>query len=124
MANSADFYPDDPAQSTAPVLGITTPADGATLADEAVIVEGTLDASWNTGVTINGIPVQRGGTPWGSEFALRVPLQMGSNSIEITATGQSGKQISQSLTVTRSGSAAFQLNAAPHRAFAPAEVLF
>ena len=122
--NNADFYPDDPAQSAAPQLQITTPADGATIAEESVIVEGALDAPWNTGITINGLPALRGGTPWGSEFALRVPLQTGSNSIEIVATGQSGKQISRTLTVTRSGRASFRLNAAPSRAFAPAEILF
>ncbi len=122
--NSADFYPDDPAQHTAPVLSIATPVDGATIADETVLIEGTLDASWNTGVTINGIPTQRGGTPWGSEFVLQVPLEPGANTFEVTATGQSGKQISQTLTVTRAGSAAFRLNAAPRRAFAPADVLF
>jgi hypothetical protein len=122
--NAADFYPDDPTQNAAPVLSIATPVDGATITDETVIIEGTLDAPWNTGIMINGIPAQRGGTPWGSEFALRLPLQSGSNHIEITATGQSGKQVSQTLTVTRAGSAAFHLNAAPRRAFAPADVLF
>ena len=123
--NTADFYPDDPAQNAAPVLSIATPADGATIADETVIIEGTLDAPWNTGITINGIPAQRGGTPWGSEFILQVPLEPGANTFEVTATGKSGKQVSQTLTVTRAGSAAFHLNAAPRRAFAPAaDVLF
>ena len=89
-----------------------------------MVVTGTLDAPPNTGVTVNGIVAHRGGTPYGSEFAARVPLAPGVNEINVTATLLSRKQVIQTLTVTSSSESLFGVYASPNNSFAPTTISF
>ncbi|MEW8544011.1 MAG: PKD domain-containing protein [Candidatus Thiodiazotropha sp.] len=101
--NDADYYPNDSEISMAPEIIVYEPLDGTILNKDYVIVKGTVDDSPNIGITINGIVAERANGPNGSEFAARIPLVDGGNELTITATTLAGKQISQSLTVTREG---------------------
>ena len=122
--NANDYFPNDPAQNQAPVLTVTSPLDGSIVIDNTVLVTGTLAAPANTGVTVNGIVAYLGGTPYGNEFAAVVPLQTGSNTLTITATSLNRKQLSQTLTVSRSDDNLLSATASPNPAFAPAEIAF
>lgn len=122
--NASDYHPNDPARYQPPVLTITTPQEGTMIEGDSVLISGTLTAPPNTGVTINDEVAHRGGAPYGSEFAARVPLERGSNEITVTAILLSRKQMSQTLNVTRSGHSLFGVSASPDNAFAPATVEF
>lgn len=101
--NDADYYPNDATQALAPLLSISTPQDGIMIDGTSVLIQGSITAPPNTGITINGIVAQRGGIPYGSEFAAIIPLQAGANIVTITATTQSRKQVSQTLTINSTG---------------------
>jgi hypothetical protein len=73
-----------------------------------VIVKGTLQAPSNSGVTVNGIVAQMTGDPYGSEFAVRVPLAMGANELEVVVTTISHKQVSQILSLNRTGASPYR----------------
>jgi PKD repeat protein len=78
-------------------IAVDSPGDGATITGPDVMVSGTVINSTGaeTGVTVNGLPA----TVTGSRFlANRVPLQHGSNTIEIKATDANG----MTTTTTRS----------------------
>jgi hypothetical protein len=52
---------------------------------------------------VNGIVAEITGIPIGSEFAARIPLEMGANELNVKLTTVSNKQISQTLAVNRTG---------------------
>jgi PKD repeat protein len=99
IANDADFYPNDPREHPLPRLTVLEPADGADIETDYVIVRGTIAAPDNTGVIVNGKVAERGGN--GLEFIARVPLDQGSNELQITATTLSRRHVSQTVTVNR-----------------------
>ncbi|MEW8005072.1 MAG: PKD domain-containing protein [Candidatus Thiodiazotropha sp.] len=101
VGNDADFYPNDPNETEPPEFTILEPMDNADINDDYVIVKGTLTIPSNVGITINNIVAEKGGDPYGSEFAARVPLVDGVNEIQITATTLSRKHITQTLTINR-----------------------
>ncbi len=117
--NASDFHPNDPARHEAPVITITSPLGNVSVEGGSIVVTGTLDAPANTGVTVNGIVAHRGGTPYGREFAARVPLVPGANEINVTATLLSGKQITETLTVTSNSESQFGVYASPDNSFTP-----
>lgn len=104
VVNDMDFYPNDPGLQTAPLLTVSSPINGSEINDDYVIVRGTLEAPVNSGVTVNGVIAEISGNPFGSEFAVRVPIEMGVNELEVNLTTVSDKQVSQALTVNRTGS--------------------
>ncbi|MCU7859081.1 MAG: hypothetical protein KZQ86_04450, partial [Candidatus Thiodiazotropha sp. (ex Lucinoma kastoroae)] len=119
--NDTDFYPNDPQDRPLPQLTVSEPADGAEIGADYVIVRGTVDAPENTGVTVNGIVAERGGEPYGHEFIAKVPLAEGSNELTIMATTLSRKQVSQTLTVNRSGESPVSFFVSESSGFAPLE---
>ncbi|MCF6225547.1 MAG: thrombospondin type 3 repeat-containing protein [Xanthomonadales bacterium] len=122
--NDSDWYPNDPSLNAAPVLTITSPLAGATHNSGRLRVTGTLSAAPNTGITVNGIVARLGGTPYGSEFAVMVPLEPGSQDITVTATLLSRKQVSQTVNVTAGTQQQFLAYAYPDHAFSTATVEF
>lgn len=80
-----------------PVLTVTSPADGATVTDEVLVVTGTVtDASPIAEVTVNGGPASLAG----EDFSATLVLETGANTILVVATDVVGNTSSVSLTVT------------------------
>jgi len=85
-----------PPPSITIVLQITTPAPGAIITADSVLVRGFVDAGGReVGVTVNGLPALLSGTQW----AVEIPLVLGSNTVAATATTVTGAQATTSLTV-------------------------
>ncbi|MGH7542575.1 MAG: hypothetical protein ACREK7_01425, partial [Gemmatimonadota bacterium] len=82
-----------------PVLRVTTPMTGATVAAAEVEIVGTAEDETPVHITVDGLPapVARDG-----RFALMAPLpQEGPNTLEIVATDQAGHQVTELVTVYR-----------------------
>ncbi|MBV2094996.1 MAG: PKD domain-containing protein [Candidatus Thiodiazotropha sp. (ex Codakia orbicularis)] len=107
--NDVDFYPNDPSLQSPPEITILSPINNSDVENSYVIVRGTLNAPPNTGVTVNDIVAEIAGDPYGSEFSARVPLEMGVNELVITVTPVSHKQVTQTLSVNRTGDIPFRL---------------
>ncbi|MCF6262766.1 MAG: PKD domain-containing protein [Xanthomonadales bacterium] len=122
--NDSDWYPNDPSLNAVPVLTITSPLEGATHNSGRLRVTGTLSAPPNTGITVNGIVARLGGDPYGSEFAVMIPLESGSQEISVIATSLSRKQLTETITVTGGTQDLFLAYADPGHAFAPATTKF
>jgi hypothetical protein len=103
VTNDLDFYPNDPDKHAEPLLTVISPIDNSDIDDDYVIVRGTFEAPANSGITVNGIVAEITGIPIGSEFAARIPLEMNANELNVKLTTVSNKQISQTLTVNRTG---------------------
>ncbi|MBL0142909.1 MAG: hypothetical protein IPP91_12610 [Betaproteobacteria bacterium] len=92
--------PPPPALAIAAAPGL----DGSTVNEKTMLVNGTITAPANSGVTVNGMLATVG---TGGEFALNeVPLSAGANTITLTVTTQDGNTASQVITVASSGAAA------------------
>ena len=103
-------------------LAIDTPLAAATVNDDHVNVSGTVHAPPNSGVRVNGVlgAILADGT----FFANSVPLVNGSNKLTATVTTIDGETLSQSVTVTRSGTGPLRVNASGTAGLAPAKVRF
>ncbi|MBI5549729.1 MAG: Ig-like domain-containing protein, partial [Deltaproteobacteria bacterium] len=89
------------ANSTAPVLAIAEPADGATTISETILLRGTAtpgDASDAVTVTVDGMSV---GVSTQGEFQAFVTLAEGPKTLVVVATDGYGLKTERSLTVTR-----------------------
>jgi len=85
-----------PPPSITIVLQITNPTPGATITADSVLVRGFVDAGGlEVGVSVNGVPALLSGTQW----AVDIPLVLGSNTISATATTLTGAQATTSITV-------------------------
>lgn len=84
-------------------LTITTPSDGVLLVDDHVIVSGTIDAPFNSGVTVNG----QVAAVVGNQFHANTVLGAGSNTITATLTTPAGQTLQSSITVTSDGASPF-----------------
>ena len=98
-------------------LTITTPADGATIAADFVLVKGTYQGPPNSGVTVNGVVAVSDGQ--GNFLVNNFPLTAGANTLTITLNTADGQSTSQTRTVTSTGMAPFQIVADPDTGFAP-----
>jgi len=90
----------------APSLSIAAAAglDGSTVNETTMLVNGTINAPSNSGVTVNGMLATVGS---GGEFSVNdVALVAGANTITLVVTTQDGATASQAITVTSSGAAA------------------
>jgi hypothetical protein len=122
IANGDDVYPNDPRDLSPPQLTVLEPADGDDIDADHVIVRGTIVAPENTGVIVNGLVADRGDN--GREFSAKVPLDQGSNELQITATTLSRKHVSQTLTVNRTGEYPVTFFVSKQAGFAPLENRF
>lgn len=80
-------------------LVVDSPSDGATITGPDVTVSGTVinSSGAETGVTVNGMPA----TVTGSRFIVNhVPLQLGANTISISATDANGLTATTTKSVT------------------------
>jgi hypothetical protein len=72
--------------------------------EATVLIDGTITAPSNSGVTVNGMLATVGTD---NQFSVNdVPLVAGANTITLTVTTQDGDTASQAITVTSSGTAA------------------
>jgi large repetitive protein len=93
---------------TASSLSITSPANGAIIADDVInTLSGTIQAPPNSSLLVNGYPASI--TSDGRFFANNLALQSGTNSIPVVLTDPSGNVTTQTLTVTSAGSQPFQI---------------
>ncbi|MBL0142899.1 MAG: hypothetical protein IPP91_12550 [Betaproteobacteria bacterium] len=92
--------PPPPALAIAAAPGL----DGSTVNEKTMLVNGTITAPANSGVTVNGILATVGTD---NQFSVNdVPLSAGANTITLVVTTQDGDTASQAITVTSSGAAA------------------
>ena len=109
----------------APTLAISAAAglDGSTVNETTVLVNGTITAPPNSGVTVNGILATVGTD---NQFSANdVPLSAGANPITLTVTTQDGASASQAITINSSGvAAAFMVSLDEPDGIAPHTVTF
>jgi len=102
-------------------LVIVSPASpagvSASVTDDSVLVHGTYTGPINTGITVNGVVAETDGR---GHFALNsVPLDIGTNTIDVALTTIDGQTATKSTTVARTGDAPFRVVAVPDAGFAP-----
>ncbi|MBK6981853.1 MAG: hypothetical protein IPH30_10415 [Betaproteobacteria bacterium] len=109
----------------APALAISAAAglDGSTVNETTVLVNGTITAPANSGVTVNGVLATVGTD---NQFSANdVPLSAGANAITLTVTTQDGASASQAITINSSGvAAAFMVSLDEPDGIAPHTVTF
>jgi len=86
--------------STAPSIVIASPANGATINGDSVLVRGSIQAVVNSGVSINGVVAAVDGA---NNFFAVVPLVPGSNTLTAKVTSPRGSNATRSITVAASG---------------------
>lgn len=98
-------------------LSVTSPAPNASVAADFVVISGTFIAPENSGVTVNGAVAATDGQ---GKFAFNnLPLEPGSNAVEVVLTTLSGQSTSQTLAITSTGDAPFQVVVDPSEGMAP-----
>jgi Bacterial Ig domain/Glucodextranase, domain B len=101
-----------------PALAITSPAVGASLPADFMIVTGTYQAPPNSGITINGVVASNDGQ--GNFAANNVPIASGANTFTVTLTTADGQSVTQTQLVNSSAIAPMQIYVDPDIDFAPA----
>jgi len=98
-------------------LTVTSPAPNASVAADFVVISGSFIAPANSGITVNGAVAATDGK---GKFAFNnLPLEPGSNAIEVVLTTLSGQSVSQTLAITSTGDAPFQVVVDPGEGIAP-----
>lgn len=106
---------------TAPAIDISSPAQGASIAGDSVLVRGAFRAVANSGVAVNGVTAALAN---GTFFAV-VPLAPGVTTIVAKVTSPSGSSASRSISVTGTGEAfPIEVAAEPMSGLAPLLVRF
>lgn len=105
-------------RAIAPVLAITSPAAGASLPADFMIVTGTYQAPPNSGVTVNGVVASNDGQ--GNFSANNVPIASGASTLTVTLTTADGQSVTQTQLVNSSAIAPMQIYVDPDVDFAPA----
>lgn len=99
---------------------IISPANGATIDADNVLITGTFEGSVNTGIAVNGVMAALDG----NRFYAQVPLQTGANTLALTATIQDGQTITKTIIVTSTGASPIGITARDSSGFAPLDVSF
>jgi glucodextranase-like protein len=86
--------------SAAPALTIVSPANGATVNGDSVLVRGTFTGPTNSGISVNEQIAALGG---GGNFSAVVPIAPGANTITATVTSPGGSTSTRSVTVNANG---------------------
>jgi hypothetical protein len=92
-------------------VAITGGLDGATVADDNVLVRGSVSAPPNAAMTINGVVTHIDDA--GRFQANDVPLATGANTITAIVTTQDGQTSSRTITLNSTGRGPFVVRAAP-----------
>jgi hypothetical protein len=106
--------------SFTPTATIQSPANGAIIADDSVVVTGTWFGPVGSGISVNGVVA---GTS-GNQFFATVPLTTGSNTLTVTLSAPEGALATTSVQVTSSGPTPTQVTASTLRGVAPLTVSF
>jgi RHS repeat-associated protein len=105
--------------ATPPALSVTSPEDGFVTRDDSVVVSGTAMDIGHVDVAANGYPLA---TDAGGAFSGGIPLDIGANSVVVTATDAAGNQTAIPLTVVRDTAApAITVTSPAHGATVDAE---
>ena len=120
-AASPPFTVTAPGTSPAVNLSIASPANGAVIGSDTVAVSGTLQGPLNAGVVVNGVVAAVTGNTF---TAAAVPLQLGLNTLTVTAVALDGQTTTQSVSVTSSGPAPIQVVGDITQGLAPLMVNF
>lgn len=108
--------------STAPGIAITSPANGASVNSDSVLVRGTIQAVAGSGVSVNGVVAA---VDSASSFFAVVPLSAGANTLTAKVTAPGGASASRSITVNATGlPPPVTATAEPTSGFAPLTVTF
>jgi hypothetical protein len=100
--------------SVPPLLSIASPAYGATVSTDSVVVQGTVDGTGSEPkVTVNGAPVSLSLSGYSGTFSTAVSLSAGSNTLSVTAIDCLGNVNTHSIVVNRQGAAAQTSAAGP-----------
>lgn len=103
-------------------LAIDSPADGASIDGDSVLVSGTVQTSTNSGVTVNG---EIAAVDANNRFYLEVALGAGANTVTATVTSAEGQVASQAISVNSSGIPPLvRIRASPVEGMAPLTVSF
>lgn len=105
------------------ILG-TSPASGAIVEGDYILVAVDVQAPPNTGVIIGpeiGLPVR---VPDGLRYYARLQLQPGLNDIEIVVRGQDGRLVEQIISITSTASFPYFIAVHPETGASPLEVEF
>jgi hypothetical protein len=100
-----------------PSIVLAPGLDGTTIADDNVLVSGSVQAPLNSAVFVNGNRATVDAN--GNFFSNNVPLAAGSNAITVTLMSADGTTTSQSLTLTSGGPAPFDVSVAQQEGLAP-----
>jgi RHS repeat-associated protein len=84
--------------TTAPVLSVTSPADGITVPDPTIAVTGTATDANAVHVTVNGTAVTLAS---GGAFTTSIALTAGANTIAVIATDSASNTVTVTRSVTR-----------------------
>jgi PKD repeat protein len=104
---------------TTPALTIASPAEGASINGDSILVSGTLLAPINTGVTVNGVVAN---VENGKFYANNVPLQPGANTLTVIYTLADGTAATQTRSVNSTGTNPLQVTADAYTGAAPLSV--
>jgi len=109
--------------SVAPLsIAITDPVNGASIADQAITVSGTVQAPSDSGLTVNGVVAVI--DPGGQFHATGVRLASGVNTILATLTTPNGQSRTDSIAVSSSGTSPVTIGVRPTQGLAPLAVTF
>lgn len=97
-----------------------SPSEGSMLSGSQVIVSGIFHGPSNTGITVNGVIASISG----DKFYANVPLEMGSNTLRVTATTPDGLIANKTILITNSKLASLRVSASPLEGVAPLKVVF
>jgi hypothetical protein len=105
-------------------LSVVSPANGATVSGDSVLVVADLRGPLNAGVTVNDVPAAGVPNGTGLRFYATVPIALGTNAVVVKATTLDGGQVTKTIEVGSTGPSAYRVSAEPWVGIGPQEVNF